>query len=306
MKPNVYAMLVALLVAVFLVGCGGGTPPETAPEEAATSEEEAAPVEEAAEADVAVDESVSGEISVVGSTTVQPLVEELRDAFLQRYPNVEMNVAAGGSVVGIQAVQNGETDIGMASRNLREGEQTEGMEVHRIAVDVLAVIVHPSNSITGLSSDELKGIFTGEITNWSEVGGEDMAILPVIREVTSGTRGAFDDIALDGDEPTDDADVQITAGEVEARVASTENAIGYVGFGHIELDEINVLEIDGVAPSPESAMDDSYSLQRPLQLLTGPLSRELATIFVDFALSPEGQELVEADGWVPVAAAASQ
>jgi phosphate transport system substrate-binding protein len=164
---------------------------------------------------------------------------------------------------------------------------------------VLAIIVHPSNPVDELSLEELQDIYLGEITNWEEVGGEDAEIIPVVREVTSGTRGAFDDIVLGDDEPTIDADVQITASEVEARVATTENAIGYIGFGHIAPDEIKVLEIDNTAPSPEAALAGEYRLQRPLQLLTGPLSRDLADTFIDFALSSEGQEIVVDVGWVP-------
>jgi phosphate transport system substrate-binding protein len=248
------------------------------------------------------EDALEGELSFAGSTTVQPLAERLAEAYQERHPNVILDIAAGGSLVGIQGVQNGDIDIGMASRELKPEEVTEGMEAHRIAVDVLAVIVHSTNPVENLRRDELSAIYRGELTNWSEIGGPDMPILPVIREVTSGTRGAFDDIVLGGADPTADADVQITASEVEARVASSENAIGYVGFGHIDLDEIKVVRIDDVEPSPENALDGSYTLQRPLQLLTGPLSRELAQTFIDFALSETGQQIVVEDGWVPARA----
>lgn len=129
-----------------------------------------------------------GTIEIVGSTTVIPLVEKLREAFIQKYPGITVNVGAGGSVVGIEAVQDGRTDIGMSSRRLRREEILEGMQLHPIALDVLAIIVHPSNPIEGMTKEQLQGIFKGEITNWKEVGGEDMPILPVLREITSGTR----------------------------------------------------------------------------------------------------------------------
>lgn len=241
-----------------------------------------------------------GRLTFAGSTTVQPLVEKLGAAYHERYPDVGLEIAAGGSVVGINAVQDGSADIGMASRELHEDEYRPGMERYQIAIDVLAIIVHSSNPVTDLSRAELQGIYLGEITNWSEVGGEDRPILPVIREVSSGTRGAFDEIALDGADPVATADTQITAGEVETRVASTLEAIGYVGFGNIGQD-VKVLTIDGIMPSPEAAQDGSYQLQRPLLLLLGPLSRPLACSFVTFALSNAGQEVVAADGWVPVA-----
>ncbi|NJK80486.1 MAG: phosphate ABC transporter substrate-binding protein [Chloroflexaceae bacterium] len=288
------------LLGLLVAGCAAT--PAAAPNNVAANTTSSENAEQAVAAiSEAINTDLQGEIDVVGSTTVQPLVELMRDEFVKQYPNIRMNVGAGGSVVGIEAVQDGRTDIGMASRKLDAEEQTEGMQVYPIAIDVLAVIIHPTNPVEGLSKAQLQGIFTGEITNWSEVGGPELNIDPVIREVTSGTRGAFDEIALDDAEPTANATVQITAGEVEAYVAANEDAIGYVGFGHIELDEIKVLTIDGVAPSPQNALDGSYALSRPLQLMTGPLTRELAQEFIDFALSPVGQRLVEEDGWVPVA-----
>jgi len=243
---------------------------------------------------------VLGRLTFAGSTTVQPLVEELSVGYQERYPNVDLEIAAGGSVVGINAVQDGSADIGMASRALREAEYRLGMEEYQIAIDVLAIIVHPANPIEDISRAQLQGIYLGEITNWSEVGGADMPIMPVIREISSGTRGAFDDIALDGADPVETADTQITAGEVETRVAEAPEAIGYVGFGNIG-QNVKVLTIDGVPPSPETAQSGGYQLQRPLLLLLGPLSRPLACTFVTFALSDAGQKIVAADGWVPVA-----
>ncbi len=293
------ASLLAVLV-VLLAACGplGSSPSE--PTTASTPEQNAAQ-----DNPDTTGETFTGELTFVGSTTVQPLAEKLGAEFVQRHPDVVLDIGAGGSVVGIQAVQGGDVDIGMASRRVDDEEKTPGMEVHQIAVDVLAVIVHPSNPVDNLTREELRAIYLGEITNWSEVGGNDEPILPVIREVTSGTRGAFDEIVLDDEEPTSTADTQITASEVEARVANTENAIGYIGFGHIE-EEIKVLTIDGIEPLPETALDDSYQLQRPLQLLTGPLSRELSHDFIEFVLSEEGQNIVAEDGWVPVQASRSE
>lgn len=241
-------------------------------------------------------------LTFAGSTTVQPLAKEIGKAYQLRYPGVELEIGAGGSRVGIEAVQNGSADIGMASRELREEEKVEGMEVHQIAIDVLAIIVHPSNAVEQISLEQLQGIYLGTITNWSEVGGADMPIVPVIREVTSGTRGAFDEIVLGGEEPTETAVTQATAGEVHVHVANTPGAIGYVGFGHLSGSDVKVVAINEVMPSPEAAMDGSYTLKRPLQLLTGPLSRPQAHDFVSFALSREGQHVVLEDGWVPVGA----
>ncbi len=287
-----------LVMVISLGGCGASPAATSAPDApAATNAPEATEAPAATNTPEAAE--LRGTIEIVGSTTVVPLVEQLREAFIQKYPGITVNVGAGGSVVGIQAVQDGRTDIGMSSRRLRPEEILDGMQVHPIALDVLAIIVHPSNPVDGMTKEQLQGIFKGEITNWSEVGGEDREILPVLREITSGTRGAFDDVALDGQEPTPNADVQITASEVEAKVASTENAIGYIGFGHIVENEIKVITINGVEPSPETAKDGSYPLLRPLLLLTGPLSRDIANVFIEFSLSAEGQQIVADDGWVP-------
>ncbi len=271
----------AILVLVMVAGCSASPSPATPTADPTPN-------------------GLSGRLAFAGSTTIQPLIEQLAEEFRNRHPNVELEIAAGGSVVGINAIQDGQVDIGMVSRELRPEEMREGMENFQIAIDVIAIIVHPTNPVQNLTAEQLRGIYRGEITNWSEVGGPDLSILPVIREISSGTRGAFDEIVLDDEEPVANADTQVTAGEVEARVASTPEAIGYVGFGNIG-DGVQVIAINNVNPSPETAQDNSYQLKRPLQLLIGPLSRPLARSFVDFVLSSEGQQIVVRDGWVPTA-----
>lgn len=282
--------LLSIILMILLASCGGTAqqpvPVETDTPESAVAQER---------------------LIFAGSTTVQPLAETLAKTYREQNPGIEMEVGAGGSRVGIQAIQEGTADIGMVSRDLREGEKTEDMQVHQIAIDVLAMIVHPSNPVDELSLEELRSIYTGEITNWNEVGGEDMPILPAIRDVSSGTRGAFDEIVLEGEDPIEtEENTHITAGEVHSRVVDNPEAIGYVGFGHLSGDEVKVLAIDGVEPGPEAAMDGTYKLKRPLQMLTGSLSRPGAEVFIEFVLSPEGQKIVEEDGWVPVAATAQE
>jgi phosphate transport system substrate-binding protein len=242
---------------------------------------------------------IIGRIAFAGSTTVQPLVEQLRSGYTQQYPDVKLDIAAGGSVVGINAVREGSADIGMASRELRPEERTDGIEAFQIATDVLGIIVHPSNPISELSLAQLQGIYSGEIVNWNELGGLDLPIIPVIREISSGTRGAFDDLVLGGLAPTPTANIQVTAGEVESKVASDTGAIGYVGFANLKLN-VKVLAIDSVLPSPQTVQAKTYRLSRPLYLLLGPLSRSIARSFIEYVLSPEGQQIVAADGWVPI------
>ncbi len=244
------------------------------------------------------EEALTGRITFAGSTTVQPLADILGQAFQEQYPGVELEIAAGGSVVGIEAVHAGTADIGMASRALT-AEEASGIEAHQIAVDVIAVVVHPSNGVRNLTMEELRDIYLGAIVNWREVGGEDQPIVVVMRGQNSGTRGAFDEIVLGGAEPSAvRAQIAVTAGDVVAIVADNPSAIGYIGFGNLE-PAISAVALDGVFPSEATARDGSYRLVRPLLLLTGPLSQPLAQRFVDFALSDEGQRIVEESGWVP-------
>jgi phosphate transport system substrate-binding protein len=218
--------------------------------------------------------------------------------FQEQYPGVELDIAAGGSVVGIEAIHAGTVDIGMASRSLKP-EEAEGITVHPVAIDVIAVVVNGDNSVDNLTLEQLRSIYQGEITSWRDVGGLDQPITVVVRGENSGTRGAFDKIVLDKEEPAaPDLRTAVTAGDMAAIVGDNPHAIGYVGFGNIEPD-IKVVMIDSIVPSEDTARDLSYPLTRPLQFLTGPLTQPLAQTFVEFALSDEGQQVVVDSGWVP-------
>jgi phosphate transport system substrate-binding protein len=241
---------------------------------------------------------VAGKITFAGSTTLQPLAHKLGESFTEQYPDIELDIAAGGSTVGIKAIHDGTVDIGMASRSLKH-EEAEGIEQHQVAVDVIALVVHTSNPVDDLGQDQLRDIYMGRITNWREVGGEDESILVIARGKNSGTRGAFDEIVLDKEEPAaPNLKEAVTAGDMAAMVADNPNSIGYVGFGNLEPD-IKMIAIDGVIPYEETARDGSYALTRPLLFLTGPLTQPLASRFTDFALSDEGQQIVINSGWVP-------
>lgn len=240
-----------------------------------------------------------GRLTFAGSTTMQPLVAQLSEVFHKRHPQVLFEVAAGGSVVGIQAMHEGTADIGMASRAL-SAEEARGIKVYTVGIDVLAIVIHPDNPVNSITLTQLQDIYMGRITNWKELGGSDLAIVSVQREISSGTRGAFDELALDKQEATAPKLLTvITAGDVAANVASQPSAIGYLGFGNLESD-LKVIAVDGILPSQESIRTGAYPLFRPLSLLTGPLSQPLADEFINFVLSPEGQAYVEEFGWIPV------
>ena len=263
------------LIVLGVVGCGKDTP---APEPMATD--------------------IAGEISFAGSTTLQPLAHKIGEAFKERHPDVVLDIAAGGSVVGIEAIHDGTVDVGMASRALTS-EEAEGIEQHQVAADVIAMVVHGSNPVEDITLEQLRDIYLGEITDWREVGRNDGPITVVVRGKNSGTRGAFDKIVLNEQEPSaPNLRTAVAASDVAAMVAEDEQAIGYIGFGHFELD-IKVIAVDGVMPSEETAREGSYPVVRPLLFLTGPLSQPIAQEFIDFALSAEGQRMVVDEGWVP-------
>lgn len=241
---------------------------------------------------------LTGQITFAGSTTVQPLADKLREAFNLIHPGVTLDIAAGGSTVGIRAIHDGTVDIGMASRRLKP-EEAEGIEQHQIAVDVIAVVVNDANPVEGLTLDELRDIYLGKITNWRDVGGEESPITVIVRDKNSGTRGAFDEIVLSGEDPASPGlQRALTAGDVAAGVLDDPNAIGYVGFGNLE-SGLRALSIDDVLPSEENARSEDYPLVRPLLFLTGPLTQPLAHEFIAYALSAEGQRVVVEQGWVP-------
>lgn len=278
MRRNFMISFIPVLIMVLLVSsCGGGTQVPPTPSES----------------------PLIGRLTFAGSTTMQPLTAKLSEAFRQQHPQVIFEVAAGGSVVGIQAVHEGTADIGMASRAL-DAEEARGIKVYTVGIDALAIVIHPDNPVETVTLPQLRDIYMGRITNWKELGGNDLAIIPIQREISSGTRGAFDELALDKQEAVAPALLTvITAGDVAASVSIQPAAIGYLGFGNLEPD-LKVLAIDGTTPSQESIRNGAYPLFRPLSFLAGPLSQPLADKFINFVLSPEGQAYVEEFGWIPV------
>ena len=244
-------------------------------------------------------DTLTGKLTFAGSTTMQPLVAKLGDEFRVIHPYVTLDIAAGGSAVGIQAIHDGATDIGMASRALTSDE-AKGINQYKVAIDVLAIIVHPDNPVTKLTLAKLEDIYMGKLTNWQSLGGPNIQIIAVQRETSSGSRGAFDELVLQKQTATaPNLVTSVTAGDEVANVASKPGAIGYVGFGNLDT-TTKILAISGILPTQETALDNSYPLIRPLIFMTGPLSQPLAQSFIDFALSQQGQKNIQDLGWVPV------
>lgn len=230
-------------------------------------------------------------VTVAGSTSVQPLSEELANAYRQKNPNVTINVQGGGSSQGIKAASDGIAEIGASSRDLKESEKANLKEIP-IAIDGIAIAVHSTNTaIDNLSLEQIKGIFSGKITNWKEVGGPDAAISVVTREAGSGTRGAFEEIVMGEAAITDQAITQASNGAVRTTVAGDENAIGYLSLGYLSPD-VKGVKVDNVEPSVENIKNGSYKVKRPFLYLTRGEPAGEAKAFIDFVLSAEGQQIV--------------
>lgn len=238
---------------------------------------------------------LSGTLNLAGSTSVQPFSEVVAEEFMKLNRNVQVNVQGGGSSQGVTAAISGAADIGAASRELKEEEKAQGVVPTRIAIDGIAVVVHPANKVSALTAEQVKNIYRGNIKNWKEVGGDDATITLVTREESSGTRDAFLDIIMDQENIDPSAIVQNSTGAVRTTVAGDKNAIGYISLAKVN-EEVKALAIDGVEATVDHVKDGSYQLQRPFHYVTKGEPSSLAQAFIDFVLSEEGQRLIEEEG----------
>lgn len=237
-------------------------------------------------------------ISVNGSSSVSELFESRSgvagfiDVYEEEHADIAIKLSASGSSDGIKAAKEGLADIGMSSRKLK-AEEKPGLERVVIALDAIAVVVNPENPINNLTVEQLSDIYTGKITNWSEVGGEDMPIALIARESGSGTRGAFEELLSIKDKMSETANEFNGTGGIKAEVTQNKNAIGYISLGAVD-DNLKAVEIDGVYPSTETVKDGSYALQRPFILVyRDDVISDEARDFIDWILSDEGQQIVE-------------
>jgi phosphate transport system substrate-binding protein len=235
-------------------------------------------------------------VQIAGSSSVLPLSEELALAFMQQRPEIAVNVAGGGSSAGIKAALEGSADIGSSSRELKPEEGP--LQAMVIALDGIVMVVHPENPVLDLTLEQIKKIFTGEITNWRDVGGADSPINVISREEGSGTIQAFSEIVLRGGTLTDKAVILNSTGAIRTAVAINPNAIGYISLGSLG-GGIRTLAVEGVAATASNVRNRTYPIFRPFLYLTrgepiGPVKS-----FFDFVLSPAGQEIV-AQGFIPV------
>ena len=239
-----------------------------------------------------------GGLTVAGSTSVQPFAEVLAEEYMAHHSQRKIYVQGGGSSAGIQAVRTEAAQVGMSSRALMP-EEHDLIGVP-IAYDAIAIIVHPSNPLTDLSIDEIKGIFSRQMTNWRDAGGRNHPITLVTREEGSGTRESFQHLIMGKTEISLAALVQDSNGAIRQVVADDPNAIGYISLGLVN-DRVKPLKIDGVEANVENIKKHRYKFVRPFLFVFKAYPQGLDKNFLEYILSSEGQKLLVQEGLVSVA-----
>ncbi len=279
MKKLISLTLAALMALTLLAGCGSTDNNKT---------------------DSGTDTEVTGTVSTDGSTSMEKVIMSLSESFQADHKGITVGYNPTGSGSGITAVAEGRCDIGLASRALKDDEKAQGLEETVLALDGIAVIVNPKNPVKDLSIEQIAKIYTGEITNWKDVGGNDAEIVLIGREAGSGTRDGFESIT--GTEDACKYRQELTStGDVITTVAGNPNAIGYASLASVK-DTVKALSVDGVAPSEATVSDGSYAVQRPFVLVTkkGAELSAAAQLFFDYATSSAAADVITAAGAVPV------
>ena len=302
MKKNGKKILAAVgsvvMAAGMLAGCGSSSAETTTAAKQTTKAAEQTDAKTEAAKETA---DLSGSISMVGSTSMEKFANALSETFMEKYPKVTVTAEFVGSGAGVEAVANGSADIGNASRNLKDEEKAKGVVENIVAIDGIAVVVDPSNTVEDLTKDQLAGIYDGTVTNWKDVGGSDAPIVVVGRESGSGTRTAFEELLKLEDKCKYATELDST-GAVMAKVASTPGAIGYVSLDVLD-DTVKALKLDGSEPTEENIKAGNYFLSRPFVMATkGEISEQndLVKALFDFIHSEEGTELVKSVGLISV------
>lgn len=314
-SKKILALISAAAMTAGLMACGA-TSQETAQteqtQEAADTQADAAQdvaAEDAAAEDTTAQEEasqdagadLSGSISMAGSTSMEKLANAVAESFMAKYPGVTVTAEFTGSSAGIEAVTAGSVDIGNSSRALKEEEKAAGVVENVVAIDGIAVVVDPANTVKDLTKDQLVSIYTGETKNWSELGGEDAPIVVIGREAGSGTRGAFEELVGVEDACAYASELDST-GAVIAKVASTPGAIGYASLDAID-DTVTAVALEGVEPTVENIKAGSYFLSRPFVMATkGEISEQNETVqaLFDYLASDEGKAVISGVGLITV------
>ena len=296
MKKKILSLLVAASMMTFgLAGCGSTDTGNT--DASSDANQSTDTTTDAGTSDASSD--LSGAISLAGSTSMEKLCEALSESFMEKYPNISVTVEYTGSGAGLESLAAGSVDIGNASRHLKEEETSAGAVENVVAIDGIAVITDKDNEVTDVSAEDLAKIYKGEITNWSELGGQDEEIVVIGREAGSGTRDAFEEL-LDVADACQYAQELDSTGGVLAKVAATPGAIGYVSLDVVD-DTIQTVSLDGVAPTEENILAGDYLLSRPFVMATnGEISEqnELVQTWFDYVNSEDGKNVISSVGLI--------
>ena len=243
-------------------------------------------------------DAITGTVSTDGSTSMEKVIGALSESFMGANDGVTVNYNPTGSGSGITAVQECTCDIGLSSRALKDEEKAAGLEETVLAYDGIAIIVHPDNPVSDLTLEQIAKLYTGEITNWKDVGGNDAEVVLIGREAASGTRDGFESITGTKDKCQYRQELTST-GDVITAVSQNPDAIGYASLASIK-DTVKALNVGGVTPSEATVKDGSYLVQRPFVLVTveGKALSPAAQAFFDYALSADAAPIISAAGAV--------
>ena len=279
---KIIALVLTALLALSLVACGS----ESKTDDTKTDDQPAA---------------LTGTVSTDGSTSMEKVIGALSESFMAQNSGVTVNYNPTGSGSGITAVQEGTCDIGLSSRALKDEEKSAGLKETVLAYDGIAIIVPPDNPVSDLSVEQLAKLYTGEITNWKDVGGNDAEAVLIGREAASGTRDGFESITGTKDKCQYRQELTST-GDVITAVSQNPDAIGYASLASVK-DSVKALNVDGVTPSEATVKDGSYKVQRPFVLVTmeGKELSPAAQAFFDYAISSDAASIIAKAGAVAVA-----
>lgn len=276
-----------------LAGCGSSKTTTPATTDSNTNTAQSAPEPQ---------KELSGVVNTNGSTSMEKVMQVFIEAFQEQNKGVTVNYSGSGSGAGVTSAIDGTADLGLASRELKAEEEAKGAQAHIVALDGVAVVVNPNNTVGDLTMDQIAKIYTGEITNWKDLGGADAEIAVYGREAGSGTRGAFEELVgvVDGCKYLNEYS---STGDVIGNVASNPNAIGYASLSAVG-DTVKAAKVNGVECTEATVQDGTYAIQRPFIMITkeGTQLSDAAQAFLDFAMSGAASELIIQAGAVPPAA----
>lgn len=290
--------LISLIAGVAIVAAATGCSGTATSSVAGTSSTAGTSASEASSAEASATEELSGTLSMNGSTSMEKVIKAVNGAFMEKNKGVTVNLNLTGSGTGIQEASEGKCDIGNSSRKLKD-EEAEKLDATVVGLDGIALVVNPVNKLEDITLQDLAKVYSGEITNWKELGGDDKAIVVIGREDGSGTRDGFESIVMGDKEPKYAQELESTGSVINA-VATTDGAIGYASLANVD-ETVKALKIGGVEATEENVKSGAYEVQRPFICATLKGSdNKLVKAYLDFILSEEGQALVLAQGAVPV------